>query len=159
MVTEVFGDILVSDASECLETFPSPESLKGRVIISTKPPKEYLETKGSIKEDGCSMKLDKVPENSVWGKEIPELVVKLDKDDGLGLDQCQEDDDHQDDSQILQPNVPPEYKHLIGIRAQKMKGGIKAWLKVCAQSAHRVSLNEEKLEKAVITHGKDIVKY
>lgn len=31
--------------SECLDEFPSPEELKNRIILSTKPPKEYLESK------------------------------------------------------------------------------------------------------------------
>lgn len=43
MITETFGDILFYPESECLDEFPSPEELKYRVIISTKPPKEYLQ--------------------------------------------------------------------------------------------------------------------
>lgn len=33
--------------SEGLVEFPSPELLKHRIIISTKPPKEFLESKGT----------------------------------------------------------------------------------------------------------------
>lgn len=36
-----------------LVEFPSPESLKHRIIISTKPPKEYLESSG-IKRKGSA---------------------------------------------------------------------------------------------------------
>ncbi|XVE59418.1 hypothetical protein DITRI_Ditri05aG0044800 [Diplodiscus trichospermus] len=43
MVTETFGEMLYCTETENLEQFPSPESLKKRVLISTKPPKEYLE--------------------------------------------------------------------------------------------------------------------
>ncbi|KAL9672761.1 hypothetical protein QQ045_029013 [Rhodiola kirilowii] len=41
-----FGDLLFDPGSECLKEFPSPESLKRRIIISTKPSKEYLQAKG-----------------------------------------------------------------------------------------------------------------
>lgn len=43
MVTEIFGDMLYTNETENLEQFLSPESLKKKVLISTKPPKEYLE--------------------------------------------------------------------------------------------------------------------
>lgn len=50
MITQTFGDMLFSHGSpQCLSEFPSPESLKKRVIISTKPPKEYLQTKDNVK--------------------------------------------------------------------------------------------------------------
>lgn len=69
-----------------------------------------------------------------------------------------QDEEDQLDENPNQHNAAPEYKQLIAIRAEKMKGGIKAWLRVDSQKAHRVSLNEEKLENAVKTHGTDIVR-
>ncbi|KAK4385333.1 Phosphoinositide phospholipase C 6 [Sesamum angolense] len=42
MVTQVFGEMLYSPESGILEEFPSPEALKHKIILSTKPPKEYL---------------------------------------------------------------------------------------------------------------------
>ncbi|XP_068339516.1 phosphoinositide phospholipase C 2-like isoform X2 [Pyrus communis] len=39
MLTETFGDMLYSPDSEFLREFPSPASLKRRILISTKPPK------------------------------------------------------------------------------------------------------------------------
>ncbi|KAI3447783.1 hypothetical protein Pfo_004448 [Paulownia fortunei] len=155
MVSETFGDILVCSTSECLQEFLSPESLKGRVIISTKPPKEYLETKSSKEEDDGSVKVHESSEEAAWGKEFSDLGVKLDHEDG----EYQDEDDNQDETNNLQQNTPPEYKHLIAIRAEKMKGGIIAWLRVNSQKVHRVSLNEEKLEKAVLTHGTEIVRF
>lgn len=47
MISQTFGDMLFYPKSESLTEFPSPEELKYRVIISTKPPKEYLEAKSS----------------------------------------------------------------------------------------------------------------
>lgn len=51
MVLETFGDILYYPSSETIAEFPSPESLKKRIILSTKPPKEYLEAKSSKEEN------------------------------------------------------------------------------------------------------------
>lgn len=73
MVTETFGDILFSPGSECLKEFPSPESLKKRIIISTKPPKEYLEAK-EVKEKGDeSQKAKASGDEEAWGKEVPSM--------------------------------------------------------------------------------------
>lgn len=47
MVTQTFEDTLYYPNSGSLMEFPSPESLKNRIVISTKPPKEYLEDKGT----------------------------------------------------------------------------------------------------------------
>lgn len=38
MVKETFGDMLYSPGSEFIMEFPSPDSLKRRILISTKPP-------------------------------------------------------------------------------------------------------------------------
>lgn len=43
MATQIFGPMLYYPEAEYLAEFPSPESLKHRIIISTKPPVEYLE--------------------------------------------------------------------------------------------------------------------
>lgn len=70
MVTETFGDILFSPGSECLSEFPSPDSLKKRIIISTKPPKEYLEAK-DIKETKTESQGGKATgDEEAWGKEV-----------------------------------------------------------------------------------------
>jgi phosphatidylinositol phospholipase C, delta len=45
MIKEIFGDMLYIPSDEPMKDFPSPEDLKNRIIISTKPPKEYLECK------------------------------------------------------------------------------------------------------------------
>ncbi|KAG8377026.1 hypothetical protein BUALT_Bualt09G0125300 [Buddleja alternifolia] len=151
MVSKTFGGILFHSTSENLQDFPSPESLKGRIVISTKPPKKYTETK-SFKEDDGTIKVHKSSEEVVWGEEIPVFIERLDSKDKVY-------DRDEDENPNLQQNAAPEYEHLIAIRNEKMKGGIKAWLRVNSKNAHRVSLNEEKLEKAVLTHGTDIVRF
>lgn len=45
MVTETFGDMLYIPTSEFLMELPSPEILKRKVLISTKPP-EYHDPQG-----------------------------------------------------------------------------------------------------------------
>ncbi|TYI86623.1 hypothetical protein E1A91_D04G077800v1 [Gossypium mustelinum] len=121
MVTQTFGEILFSPGPECFKEFPCPESLKRRIIISTKPPKEYLEAK----------------EN----------------------DLDEEDEEDTDDGDKSQHSLAPEYKHLIGILARKPKGGLDAWLRVDPDKVTRLSMSEQKFEKAVVTHGKQIVRF
>lgn len=72
MVTHTFGDMLFCPGSECLKEFPSPESLKKRIIISTKPPKEYLKTK-EVKEKEINANKEKDVAEEAWGKEVPAL--------------------------------------------------------------------------------------
>ena len=72
MVTQTLGDILFSPGSECLKEFPSPESLKKRIIISTKPPKEYLEAK-EFKDKENDSERGKASDEEAWGKEVPDL--------------------------------------------------------------------------------------
>ncbi|XP_019150834.1 PREDICTED: phosphoinositide phospholipase C 6-like isoform X4 [Ipomoea nil] len=45
MLTEVLGEMLYYPESGCLEELPSPEELKHRILLSTKAPKEYLESR------------------------------------------------------------------------------------------------------------------
>ena len=82
MVTQTFGDILFTPNSESVKEFPSPESLKKRIIISTKPPKEYLEAKEKEKGDDSQHEKEKgddsqhgkaLGEDEAWGKEVPSL--------------------------------------------------------------------------------------
>ena len=79
MVTQTFGDTLFSPGSECLKEFPSPESLKRRIIISTKPPKEYLEAKEIKDKESDSQKGNGAPDEEAWGKEIHNLKGADDK--------------------------------------------------------------------------------
>lgn len=72
MVTQTFGDILFCPSSESLKEFPSPDSLKRRIIISTKPPKEYLEAK-EVQEKEELTKGKSSGDEEAWGKEVPSL--------------------------------------------------------------------------------------
>lgn len=59
MVTQVFGDMLYYPESGCLEEFPSPEALKYKIILSTKPPKEYLISNNTNMDEENSFPVEK----------------------------------------------------------------------------------------------------
>lgn len=82
LVVEIFGDTLYTSDAEPAEKLPSPESLKRRIIISTKPPKEYLQSSsgnaGKDKEDESFLKGDKdSSDDDSWGNELPDLEKNL----------------------------------------------------------------------------------
>ena len=64
MVTTTFGDILYVPKSEDLNEFPSPESLKGRILISTKPP-EHTKVE-STKEKPSADKQRDTADDDIW---------------------------------------------------------------------------------------------
>ena len=155
MVTDTFGDMLFKPETETLSEFPSPESLKKRVIISTKPPKEYLKAKEE-KPSGNTSQKEKEKDSSIeaWGGEIPSFKSGSTaeyKEDSFEVDD--EEEDLQDD------NCAPEYRSIIAIHAGKGKGGLDDWLKVDPDKVRRLSLSEQELEKAAKTHGPQIVRY
>ncbi|OIV97420.1 hypothetical protein TanjilG_16181 [Lupinus angustifolius] len=160
MVTQTFGDILFCPSSENFNEFPSPESLKRRIIISTKPPKEYLEEK-EVKEKEDDLHKGKTEgDEEAWGKEVPSLrggTISDYKSDVIE-DDLNDEDDHEESERSRQ-NASAEYRRLITIHAGKPKGGLEECLKVDPDKVRRLSLSEPQLEKAVITHGKEIVRF
>ncbi|THU45593.1 hypothetical protein C4D60_Mb02t19610 [Musa balbisiana] len=84
MVVETFGDMLYYPDTESLKEFPSPEALKERIIISTKPPKEYLEAK-NVKENDDGTQEEKESDEEAWGKEVPDLQTELEYAKRLSL--------------------------------------------------------------------------
>ncbi|EOY17778.1 Phospholipase C 2 [Theobroma cacao] len=157
MVTQTFGDVLFSPGPECLKEFPSPESLKKRIIISTKPPKEYLEAKEAKDKENDAEKGKAASDEEAWGKEVPDLKGSHVADDKNDLDE--EDEEDPEDGDKSQHNLAPEYKRLIAIHAGKPKGGLDEWLRVDPDKVRRLSMSEQELEKAALTHGKQIVRF
>lgn len=162
-VTETFGDVLFTSGSENFAEFPSPESLKKRIIISTKPPKEYLQSNSIEVTHNETHKETISKEENAWGKEVSDIKEKLEAfdenyivpDDG----ECLIVEDLKDANPNLKQNADTEYKHLIAIRARKRKGGIKDWLQDDPNSVTRISLREHNLENAVINHGADVIRF
>ncbi|KAJ8769431.1 hypothetical protein K2173_002921 [Erythroxylum novogranatense] len=169
MVTLTFGDMLYYPEEDSLVQFPSPESLKHRIIISTKPPKEYLESSG-IKQKGM---LSPTGRNSSDEEEdasetpqasgTPQATGTLENnaepeaDDETGSDQ--EDDDLNEDVNKSGRHGSLEYKRLITIHAGKPKGAMKDALQVAADKVRRLSLSEQELEKAAASNGIDLVRF
>ncbi|KAK1271573.1 Phosphoinositide phospholipase C 2 [Acorus gramineus] len=135
MVTETFGDMLFYLKSDAMEEFPSPEELKMRIILSTKPPKEYHESK-IMTDKGSGLDNE-------------------DKNDHDGREHIHDEEDHDDDPTSNQ-NTAPEYKRLITIHAGKPKGGLHVALRVDPNKYRRLSLSEQELEKAAESRSMEL---
>ncbi|KAK3128121.1 hypothetical protein QOZ80_7AG0582850 [Eleusine coracana subsp. coracana] len=169
MVLEVFGNILYYPDTDQLKEFPSPEELKGRVLLSTKPPKEYLESKvgGTMKEGDAELHLGKGGgDDAAWGKEVPDFQTEIQSakkhDNDASVHQRDDDDDDDDDDdeeQKMKPHIAPQYKHLITIRAGKPKGSLANALSSDPDKVRRLSLSEQQLAKVAEDHGTDIVRF
>nr|XP_043619475.1 phosphoinositide phospholipase C 4-like [Erigeron canadensis] len=149
MVTETFGSMLFYPESEKFEELPTPESLKNRILISTKPPKEYLE----IKED----KRTSSQKNQV--SDLDDDAWSEDNSFKSGSDRSEIDAENEELLKAKKPPSSPVYKRLIAIHAGKPKGGLKDALKVEKDKVRRLSLSEQGFEKAVENHGQDVVRF
>ncbi|XP_059666762.1 phosphoinositide phospholipase C 6 [Cornus florida] len=153
MVTQTFGAMLYYPDSQSSEEFPSPEALKHRIILSTKPPKEYLESKQSKDKGNASSNERDSSEEEEWEEETAEI----ESDNRQNKDHQDEDGDSCD-KKLCQPGAPV-YKHLIAIHAGKPKDGLRAALKVGIDKVKRLSLSEKALEKAAASYGTDVVRF
>ncbi|KAH9767096.1 phosphoinositide phospholipase C 6 [Citrus sinensis] len=147
MITQIFGKMLYFPESNKLAEFPSPESLKQRIIISTKPPKEYLE------KDHVSAS------TKLRDASFDDASTNSSDLEGYDSDQDLDDFEISDPKSGSGLRVAPEYKHLITIHAGKPKGTLKDGLKVAADKVRRLSLSEQELEKAALSHGTDVVRF
>ncbi|XP_056169536.1 phosphoinositide phospholipase C 2-like isoform X2 [Syzygium oleosum] len=161
MVTQTYGEMLFCPESECLKEFPSPESLKKRMIVSTKLPKKYLEAQEIKEKEIEKQKSKAATDEEDSGKELPQLEGG-DSAAGDSSDSDEEDNNHEEileDSDKAQRDAVLAYVRLIGIHAVKRKRGLKNYLRINPEKVMRLSLNEQKFEKAVIGHGKDIIRF
>ncbi|CAI8585838.1 unnamed protein product [Vicia faba] len=133
MVDDIFGGMLFRpNRSRQMEKFPSPEMLKRRVLISTKPP------------ESPEIQSQKVREEEVESNE--------DKDDGSRLSHKDKSDDESEEEKSL------AYRNLISIHAGKPKGNVDNWL-LDHDQVRRLSLSEQVLEEIAKTRGTDIVRF
>ncbi|KAK1409358.1 hypothetical protein QVD17_35884 [Tagetes erecta] len=165
MATEIFGDMLYypKTGDDVDDEFPSPEELKHRIILSTKPPKELLETK--LEEESCAG--EETPDickngsltderiNSNQDGNMSDLSQSLSQ--FLSIDFDVEDEDAGNEKPGLK--TPPEYIQLIGIHAAKAKKELRDTLKVGSGKGKRLSLSEQTLEKAAADHGTNLVRF
>ncbi|KAI7741213.1 hypothetical protein M8C21_031394 [Ambrosia artemisiifolia] len=149
MITETFGPVLFSPESENIEELPSPEDLKYRILISTKPPKEYLETDDVRRISSQKSQVSDVDDDA-WSD---------DKSFKSGSDKSEHDVETAELLKGKKSPSSPVYKKLIAIHAGKPKNGLKDALKVEKEKVRRLSLAEQALEKAAGTHGQDVVRF
>ncbi|XVE52497.1 hypothetical protein DITRI_Ditri02bG0126800 [Diplodiscus trichospermus] len=156
MVTQTFGTMLYYPESDCLNELPSPESLKHRIIISTKPPKEYLESrpKYNLSPGGNGMGSS---EEEASPKEMMVNISELEADDRSDSDH--DDEDFNECNRKSGQTGTSAYKRLITIHAGKPKGALKDALDVAADKVRRLSLSEQELEKAAGSNGSDVVRF
>ncbi|GMH12714.1 hypothetical protein Nepgr_014555 [Nepenthes gracilis] len=151
MITQTFGEMLWYPESECVKEFPSPEDLKYKVIVSTKPPKEYLEAEGSAAKGSSSEK-------------------EKDSDEGDDHKSSQQDDERKIDSEgneqnqlvyedEMQHTKSVAYKRLIAIPSVPRRKKMEESLKVDPDNVGRLSLSEQAVEKAANSHGTDLVRF
>ncbi|KAL2317129.1 hypothetical protein Fmac_031005 [Flemingia macrophylla] len=160
MATETFGEMLYYPETDCLTEFPSPESLKNRVIISTKPPKECPES-NRIKDNGnCSMLHEsESSDEESWGKESSDSSGNEVETEGTnGSDRDEREASafrcgHKSYHECL-----PDYKRIITIHNRKLKGSLKDKLRTDGE-LRRLSWSETTLEKATESHGTDILRF
>ncbi|KAK4277831.1 hypothetical protein QN277_015765 [Acacia crassicarpa] len=164
MATEILGDLLYYPQAERLTEFPSPKSLKNKIIISTKPPKEHLNKsidvdRGSNNDvqDGS----ESSEEETSSGQESPDAMAKPETEDKMAdpeTEKKEEGDSNAGDQNGFNQQCSADYKRLIGIPAKNIKGSIKDKLRI-EEEVRRLSWSELKLEEASESHGTDIIRF
>ncbi|KAL4571147.1 hypothetical protein LXL04_017898 [Taraxacum kok-saghyz] len=140
MVKSTFQEMLLLPKKDRkLTKLPSPAELKKKIIISTKPPNESLES-GTVN--------DKTTTHSIMSGTIFDCLKSKDGSD--------EESRHHEE--YLQGEVP-EYKDLIAIHAVKHKGNLQDSLNVDQNKVKRLSLSEQDLVEACREHGEEIVRF
>ncbi|CAJ2653393.1 unnamed protein product [Trifolium pratense] len=164
MATQIFGEILYyPQPEECLSLteFPSPESLKNRVIISTKPPKERFES-NRIKDNRNYPALDgsstESSEDESSGKESLDSTIEVEIKSTNGRDRDEGDTSSCECDRRLSQECSPDYRTIITIHNKKLKGSLKDKLKTDGE-LRRLSWSETTLEKASESHGTDIIRF
>ncbi|XP_076949521.1 phosphoinositide phospholipase C 6-like [Bidens hawaiensis] len=163
MATEIFGDMLYCPKTEDGHEFPSPEELKHRIILSTKPPKEYLESKledelFAGEETSCICKNGSPTDETINSSQDGNMS-DLNQSVSQFLRINDEDEDGDAANKKSGQKTPPEYIQLIGIHAAKANKELKQTLKVGSGKGKRLSLSEQTLEKAAADHGTDLVRF
>ncbi|RZC78237.1 hypothetical protein C5167_002455 [Papaver somniferum] len=126
MITETYGKMLFNPAKEGSAESHSPESLKYRILISTKPPKKRQEPK-DIKEMEMGSHHQK---DEPWGEEVSDL----EKSHKPKKDREENEDSDDGGESALQLIAPPKYEALIAIHGAK-----RIW-KVTLDDARNVNL-------------------
>ncbi|MFS7943313.1 putative phosphoinositide phospholipase C [Helianthus anomalus] len=163
MATEILGDMLYCPKAGDNDEFPSPEELKHRIILSTKPPKECLES-------------NKLEEELIAEDETPCICENTNPSDETQIGSNQEGnvsnlnqnlseflriDSEDGDAANKKPGqkTPREYIQIIGIHAAKANKELRQALEVGSGKGKRISVSEQTLEKAAEDYGSDLVRF
>ncbi|KAL7612428.1 hypothetical protein Lser_V15G08984 [Lactuca serriola] len=152
MVTEIFEDVLYCPEAGGNDEFLSPDALKHRIILSTKQPKEYLESKLDSGEEEL-FGVEETPsdlKNETATEEVVSKFVAIDFDD-------EENEDLENEK--LGQKAVVKYNQLIGIHTAKAKNGLRKALRVGSGRGKRLSLSEQTLERAASLYGTDLVRF
>ncbi|XP_021891801.1 phosphoinositide phospholipase C 4-like isoform X2 [Carica papaya] len=153
----IFGDMLFSGKN--LQEFPSPEDLKHRIIILTKPSTEYLE-EANINYQKDNSQTEKASDHDVQRKKPEARADQEDNEqDGSIMDLINHNNENIEGNDPESDSVAASaYKSLIVVNAGKPKGALEEALKVEPNKVRCLSLAEQALEKAVSSHGAHIVR-
>ncbi|CAF1807782.1 hypothetical protein YC2023_048808 [Brassica napus] len=155
MATLIFGEMLYYPESESLAEFPSPASLLHRIMISTKPPKEYLESSNPIvKQKDNNNASPSSEEETPRKEEIQTLESIL-----FYEDCCENKNDSDQEEEEASEEQKPAYKRLITIHAGKPKGTVKEEMKVVVDKVRRLSLSEQELDRTCSSNSQDVVRF
>ncbi|KAK3206536.1 hypothetical protein Dsin_020582 [Dipteronia sinensis] len=156
MITQIFGEMLYYSESKCLKELPSPEELKYRIIISTKPPKEKLESK---RINGRKHKKRDSNGEDVSKKEQSNLTSNQADDHEKSEHNNHSDKYNETCNCKSYPFEAPAYKRIIAITSGKLTDKLKKELKFELEKVRRVSLSEDKFKKASVSYGTDVVRF
>ncbi|MED6150323.1 hypothetical protein PIB30_071240 [Stylosanthes scabra] len=155
VTNEIFGDLLYYPPEDDMDEFPSPESLKGRILISTKPPpvdelRDPFRLKKDNNRDSERESTDEAPSPSP----SPSISSDVEPYDRAASSEAEEE---------LTPsneihNGVIHYKRMITIHAGKPKGHVKDSLSVDG-SVKRLSLSEMEIERASVSYGDDLLSF
>ncbi|MCO5574901.1 hypothetical protein L7F22_028695 [Adiantum nelumboides] len=142
IIIDTFGSRLYYPPSpQELAQFPSPEQLIGRILISTKPPKEYRQPSIRIKS-----------KYALQGSDNTDLLC--DEEDEIS----EESYDDRDRPPEQRKFVSQDYMKIIAIRQGKKGKSLSGALKV-EEHAKRISLSEPQLSKIAASNPASIVQF
>ncbi|KAG7606570.1 Phosphoinositide phospholipase C 5 [Arabidopsis thaliana] len=143
MMKEIFMDMVYFPEAGGLKEFPSPEDLKYKIVISTKPPK------GSLRKDKDS-------ESDASGKASSDVSADDEKTEEETSEAKNEEDGFDQESSNLDFLT---YSRLITIPSGNAKNGLKEALTIDNGGVRRLSLREQKFKKATEMYGTEVIKF
>ncbi|XP_066365865.1 phosphoinositide phospholipase C 2-like [Miscanthus floridulus] len=161
MLKETFGEMLYVSESEQMAEFPSPDELKGKIIISTKAPKEYLQTQSGKEEEAEE-------QEGVWGEEISDdkTTARQMSEQYSGKSYAaaaeaagSEEEVGEEAEKKARQGTDNEYRRLIAIQLTRRKHDMEQDLRVDPDKVTRLSLGEKAYEKAIVSHGDHIIRF